>query len=613
MSVTQRTGEKDPFNPGTGPDANYSEPEIAKDSDHVMNKFVQALKTIHRFPIEHLEQLLLEHNTTNGTTGLYGQEKDTKWAEARNWQENYKSLKQSHEDLQQKFNMINSELQTVKNQNEIMDKESKFYQTQLQEKERHHQEHEQGRQWQVEYETLEKRYNDIQRSLDQQKRMIADKIEIEKKHEMLKSMFSSKEHELLKEKTEKSQLVQIVQQLDTEIKSYQVQLHEKERQLQEQREALNKANKEKDDAMSRLSRHMGQQMSEGNPNITDLSDPNRPSKLGERYSELYDNEWTNAFEVLTSKSGKDDKQAVDVLRNILWKSYASAFDISRTQIEKAEHELSKSSEPVSPECKRLLKEAQKHVDIRKAGDLIEDALQRTIMKDIDMKYPNETPVHVFAKECFQLCWLMSIQDPPVVLVQDPIKGDRFDTHIYRHYVNSGDTVDYVVWPALLLHKDGPVLTKGVSQPFPTSRSRSAFSPVENNNTNDRSIDKFISSLSVRKVEENLSHAGRMNPNLDDWSVHYDSSDQKKMDNHPKVARTYTAPGSMAATQRGTVHPMQFDINQTLVDGQDVEQFNRFCKYYPSYGEEPSKRRFGNNFDRYYEIYITKLYGSHSSA
>ncbi|KAL3878221.1 hypothetical protein ACJMK2_030588 [Sinanodonta woodiana] len=592
-------------------DPKHSEPDITKINHDDRKNFVQALKTIHGFPIEHVELLILGHNNANETIGLDGQERDTKLAEAKSWQGKHKILKQCYDVLQQKFNMINSELQTVKNQNEILEKESKFYQAQFQEKESLLQEYKQGRHWQVEYEKLEMRYKDLQRNSDQQKMMIADKIKIEKDLETLTSIFSSKEQELLKEKSEKSQLLKRVEEQAKELKSCHAQLQKKATQLQEQREAAKPACKEKDDATSGHSRHMGQQMSEGTPNIPDLSDPNRPSKLGERYSELYDNEWTNAFEVLTSKSGKDDKQAVDVLRNILWKSYASAFNISRTQIEKAEHELSKSSEPVSPECKRLLKEAQKHVDIRKAGDLIEDTLQRTI--DIDMKYPNETLVNVFAKECFQLCWFMSIQDPPVVLVQDPIKGDRFDTNIYKYYVNSGDTVDYVVWPALLLHKDGPVLTKGVAQPFPRSRSKSAFSPVENNNTNDRSIDKFSLSLSIRKVEENLSHAGRKNPNLDDWSVHFDSSGQKKMDNHPKVARTYIAPGSMAATHRGTVHPMQFDINQTLVDGQDAEQFNRFCKYYPLYGEEPLRRRFGNNFDRYYELYITKLYGFQSSA
>jgi len=49
-----------------------------------------------------------------------------------------------------------------------------------------------------------------------------------------------------------------------------------------------------------------------NPNITDLSDKNRPTKLGEVFSELYDNEWTNAFEGL-SAAGYDEEEAIETL------------------------------------------------------------------------------------------------------------------------------------------------------------------------------------------------------------------------------------------------------------------------------------------------------------
>ena len=40
-------------------------------------------------------------------------------------------------------------------------------------------------------------------------------------------------------------------------------------------------------------------------------------KLGERYSELYDNEWTDAFEVLTSDLQYDDKAAIQKLIELL--------------------------------------------------------------------------------------------------------------------------------------------------------------------------------------------------------------------------------------------------------------------------------------------------------
>ncbi|KAK3602810.1 hypothetical protein CHS0354_026361 [Potamilus streckersoni] len=493
----RRTVEDDARNYRTATDSKYSQFEIAKDNDEDMNKLLQALKTIGRFKIEDLELLLLKHNTVMATTRLDGQERDAKWAETRDWQEKYEILENNHKDLQRKFDKIYSEMQAMKDKNHMMDNESKFNQAQLQEKERQLKEHEQGRHWQVEYENLEKKHKDLQRNFNQHQMMEADKIKIENENEILKSMLINREHELLKEKNENSQLLKVIEKKNQELTSYQAQLQEKERQLHEHRAATKKAYAEKEDAFTRLSRHMGQQMSDGNPNITDLSDPNRPSKLGERFSELYDNEWTNAFEGLTVTFGMNDKEAIDFLRNMLLECYKSAFDISCSQMEEAEHKLSGSSKAVSPECKRLLKEARKHIDIKQVDNLLENALER--MKGIERKYLSETPVQVFAKECFQLCWLMSIQDPPVVVAEDPIQGSPFDMNLYKHYTNSGDKVEYVVWPALLLHKDGPLLTKGIAQPFPRSRPKSAFPLGENKKTDNVSVDKFSQSCYVGKV------------------------------------------------------------------------------------------------------------------
>jgi len=60
-----------------------------------------------------------------------------------------------------------------------------------------------------------------------------------------------------------------------------------------------------------------------NPNIVDLSDKNRPTKLAEVFGEIYDNEWTDAFEFFdgepktSSKSGEETHDSVDKLLNIL--------------------------------------------------------------------------------------------------------------------------------------------------------------------------------------------------------------------------------------------------------------------------------------------------------
>lgn len=46
----------------------------------------------------------------------------------------------------------------------------------------------------------------------------------------------------------------------------------------------------------RLSSVAGERLRFNNPAIADLSDENRPNKLAEKFSELYDNEWTEFYE-----------------------------------------------------------------------------------------------------------------------------------------------------------------------------------------------------------------------------------------------------------------------------------------------------------------------------
>jgi hypothetical protein len=55
---------------------------------------------------------------------------------------------------------------------------------------------------------------------------------------------------------------------------------------------------------------------EGNSAISDLSDPRRPHKISEMFSEIYDNQWTDAFECLglEAKSGGVQNERVIIKR-----------------------------------------------------------------------------------------------------------------------------------------------------------------------------------------------------------------------------------------------------------------------------------------------------------
>lgn len=74
----------------------------------------------------------------------------------------------------------------------------------------------------------------------------------------------------------------------------------------------------------RLSRLASAHLTDSNPNITDLSDPNRPIRLAEMFSELYCNEWTDAFETLSKVGKYDDDEAVNILLTIVTVSFVAS-------------------------------------------------------------------------------------------------------------------------------------------------------------------------------------------------------------------------------------------------------------------------------------------------
>ena len=60
---------------------------------------------------------------------------------------------------------------------------------------------------------------------------------------------------------------------------------------------------------------------------------------------------------------------------------------------------------------------------------------------------------------------MVIQDPMMYLDEEVERDSKYDKNTYKEFVHSGDTVKYVVWPALFLHKHGPLMHKGVAQVY----------------------------------------------------------------------------------------------------------------------------------------------------
>lgn len=65
-----------------------------------------------------------------------------------------------------------------------------------------------------------------------------------------------------------------------------------------------------------MSAYAGEKLRLNNPGLADLSDENRPNKLAEKFSELYDNAWTDALESLADTNQNEESQIQYLLQTL---------------------------------------------------------------------------------------------------------------------------------------------------------------------------------------------------------------------------------------------------------------------------------------------------------
>ncbi|XP_069130934.1 serine/threonine-protein kinase dst2-like isoform X2 [Argopecten irradians] len=274
----------------------------------------------------------------------------------------------------------------------------------------------------------------------------------------------------------------------------------------EQRKQVKAKERENNELLTRLSAVAGHQQQENDPAIADLSSDIRPTKIAEQFKKIYDNKWDDAFEELRNQ-GFPDEKAILILRTTVEESFkftagmakwrlqtleACALSLPFHNEEEAENgwqvdksqtlsegcaekdripdrsERQKHVEPValSEECKDLVKQLRKASAQTKTH--VEE-IQNCFIVRQENKHPHEKKKVMidFYKECAKVTWYMNLQTPPLSLAPIPAKGNQIssDLCMYIPRTVSGNTVDYVVWPACLLHEGGPLLTKGVIRPF----------------------------------------------------------------------------------------------------------------------------------------------------
>jgi hypothetical protein len=72
-------------------------------------------------------------------------------------------------------------------------------------------------------------------------------------------------------------------------------------------------------------------------------------------------------------------------------------------------------------------------------------------------------VEAYVWQCIDLVWYMCIQQPPMELAWAK-PGEKFNREVFRFYGKKGKKFKMTVWPAVFLHKEGPLVAPGYAVP-----------------------------------------------------------------------------------------------------------------------------------------------------
>ncbi|XP_021356601.1 kinectin-like isoform X2 [Mizuhopecten yessoensis] len=237
-------------------------------------------------------------------------------------------------------------------------------------------------------------------------------------------------------------------------------------------EEIKQLKNRKDELLTRLSKQAEMRLTDGNHGITDLSDPNRPTSLAEKFSELYDNEWTEAFEEMlenkrTATPVMTEQSAIRFLLEILSVTNDYCKGHADTHWKDILDAVCQQSTDQLPQIPPIYAKDLRNVRKLTGNISAEGVIKRFFDSEIiHLKLqPGEigANLEIYIRKCVELCWLMSIQSPPIFLFKEIHLHDRFDEDYFKFYTRAGTVVDFLVWPALLCRENGELLRKGVCQ------------------------------------------------------------------------------------------------------------------------------------------------------
>ncbi|XP_045211918.2 uncharacterized protein LOC123563270 [Mercenaria mercenaria] len=263
-----------------------------------------------------------------------------------------------------------------------------------------------------------------------------------------------------------------LQEIEASYENQKQEVESLQEQLRQERAEKKKEIAEKDDALKRLSAIMSSRLKDGNPNVADLNDQNRPTKIGEQFSELYDNQWTDAYDAIQTyfELQKNESEIIGLLLDILEQCFKFCKDRANNQLTHLNDDVKKLALTITKKDTKLrgdlmqrIKEERKlcAVDEQpKCNEIASIIKQHFSAKEAKEGFLDDLTVIQFTQECLKLCWLMVIQDPPMSMM---LKHTENAQDLFKAYKNRGKHVSFVVWPALLLEEGGSLISKGIAE------------------------------------------------------------------------------------------------------------------------------------------------------
>ncbi|MDP0563015.1 MAG: hypothetical protein QS721_12105 [Candidatus Endonucleobacter sp. (ex Gigantidas childressi)] len=218
-----------------------------------------------------------------------------------------------------------------------------------------------------------------------------------------------------------------------------------------------------DKLVNALSVQAGKLLTQNNSAITDLNDQARPMKISEVFAGIYDNEWTDLLDELTEGTTQfTETTFIEMINEYVLNSFHSWGERvdalqSSTQLENARDNSTRQS------LKNILFDFSEG---SKAFGIKDKFRDQQVLQDMMKKYKLEhSKVLDDFDNILNTCMAgMLCQEPPMH-IKFPAIGEKLDTEITKTFTQSGNVIEYPVWPAVYLEENGALISKGVAQPI----------------------------------------------------------------------------------------------------------------------------------------------------